>query len=148
MRSLGCALRGGPPSNERVRGVGEEIDPSVLLDADPNFDSLDVKSAGSASMWRPHASKLELAGSASLRRRSAVEVDHGGAEERGLVADSDADHEPVDTVLLFVGFPPAALRKAKREFSAAMGQVIKLANAIQRIRLAEEALADLEKARR
>ena len=48
--------------------------------------------------------------------------------------------------LLFTALPPADLRKAKKEFSAAFTHIIKLANSVQRIRLAEQTLAELDQA--
>ena len=50
--------------------------------------------------------------------------------------EEDKPEAPKDTVLLFAGMPPPALRKAKKEFVAALQHALKLANAARRIQRA------------
>ena len=59
------------------------------------------------------------------------------------VSSADEGSGEQDTMLLFAGMPPPALRKAKREFVNALNQAVRLANSARRL---DRALKVLESA--
>ena len=67
-----------------------------------------------------------------LRRRGA---ENETATET-MIADDEKPAVEQDTVLLFAGMPPPALRKAKKEFVQGLQHAVKLANATRRLQAA------------
>ena len=79
------------------------------------------------------ASEGFASNSKTLRRR-------GAEAETTIEAPPEDPNENPDTVLLFTGLAPPALRKAKKEFVIALSHIVKLANASHKIQVAHNKL--------
>jgi hypothetical protein len=96
----------GPSSTISALDCREELVAQYMIEADPNFAGLDASQAGTADAWRPYEAKVAMEKARSLRKRGSLDDDRN-EEQLGLTReDSDIDEAPVDTVLLFAGFPP------------------------------------------
>ncbi|KAJ1445714.1 hypothetical protein M885DRAFT_549075 [Pelagophyceae sp. CCMP2097] len=122
----------------------EELCAQYLVENDEDYESLGIEAAGAADAWRAFNPRGISLAQQSLRRRGGADDAVEELHESGMRADSDGPDEVVDPVLLFAGFPSPALRKAKKEFVHALTHMIKLANAIQRMRAAQHALEKVD----
>ena len=131
----------GPSNAISALNVREELSTQFSVDEDDAFGGLDAFAIEAASAYRARKGGLgagsRVPSSESLRRRGDV----GATVERGdsgsmTTCEEDKPEAPKDTVLLFAGMPPPALRKAKKEFVAALQHALKLANAARRIQRA------------
>eukprot|EP00634_Sargassococcus_sp_CCMP2135_P012232 CAMPEP_0198647352 /NCGR_PEP_ID=MMETSP1467-20131203/2650_1 /TAXON_ID=1462469 /ORGANISM="unid. sp., Strain CCMP2135" /LENGTH=178 /DNA_ID=CAMNT_0044382975 /DNA_START=18 /DNA_END=554 /DNA_ORIENTATION=- len=121
----------GPSTRISALDCREEIVAQFAVDGDTHIDGVDALEA--SQPWRAHSSGGPTLSCVqkTLRRRGSEAPD---AIEVAEEADAEG---ATDTVLLFTALAPPALRKAKKEFVAALSHVLKLANASQRIQLAE-----------
>mmetsp|Transcript_7163 Transcript_7163/g.29771 ORF Transcript_7163/g.29771 Transcript_7163/m.29771 type:complete len:193 (-) Transcript_7163:1140-1718(-) len=131
----------GPSCRISALDCREDIQAQYAVDADA-IDGVSMGSLDACDAWRTHhggvAGGAGSGAEASLRRRGADDDEEGGS----MMMTEDADKpKDTDTVLLFTALAPPALRKAKREFVAALAHAVKLANMIERIRVAEAKLA-------
>ena len=120
----------GPSCRISALDCREELSAQYAVDGD-RIDNLDVKALEASQPWRAHTATVAVQQrEKSLRRR-------GETMETTIEAPAE---ENADTVLLFTGLAPPALRKAKKEFVNALTHVLKLANASHRIQIAQNRL--------
>mmetsp|Transcript_3404 Transcript_3404/g.11170 ORF Transcript_3404/g.11170 Transcript_3404/m.11170 type:complete len:188 (-) Transcript_3404:791-1354(-) len=130
----------GPSGRISALDCREELQAQYAVDGD-EIDGVEVKSLEASQPWRAHTDAAfggarAGVGGTNLRRRGGDDDDNGA----DLVQDGDAQQDKSDTVLLFAGLAPPALRKAKKEFVLALNHVLKIANASQRIQVAQAKL--------
>mmetsp|Transcript_22841 Transcript_22841/g.29598 ORF Transcript_22841/g.29598 Transcript_22841/m.29598 type:complete len:192 (-) Transcript_22841:31-606(-) len=124
----------------------EEIWPEFTVDFEHLNSNVDTYEA--SMPWRPHvsdvsASIISSSDNSGLQRRSGGRPDDNfsnvilAEEVQFAGTEHDFNQKNNDTILLFTGLAPPALRKAKKEFVQALSYVIKIANATQKINAAK-----------
>ena len=113
-----------------------------------DFDKCSVQDLSAATPFRLRRGPPGEAREPSLPEPSErrLRQRNNGDSPSESVSSADEGTGEQDTMLLFAGMPPPALRRAKREFVNALNQAVRLANSARRLDRALKVLESAETA--